>query len=66
MNEYSFVIKQDTIERNIAEFAKRAAKYGVEYSVTPLAFDEARVTIGGSCTSKLALIAGVLAKEKEE
>ena len=66
MNEYSFVMKQDTIERNIAEFAKRAAKYGVEYSVKPLAFDEARVTISGSCTSKLALIAGVLAREKDE
>ena len=66
MNEYSFVIKQETIERNIAEFAKRAAKYGVEYSVKPLAFGDARVTIGGSCTSKLALIAGVLAREKEE
>ena len=66
MNEYSFVVKQETIERNIAEFAKRAAKYGVEYSVKPLAFDEARVTIGGSCTSKLALIAGVLAREKDE
>lgn len=66
MNEYSFVMKQDTIERNIAEFAKGAAKYGVEYSVKPLAFGDARVTIGGSCTSKLALIAGVLAKEKDE
>ena len=47
MNEYSFIMKQGTIERNIAEFAKRAAKYGVEYSVKPLAFDEARVTISG-------------------
>ena len=66
MNEYSFVVKQETIERNIAEFAKRAAKYGVEYSVKPLAFDEARVTISGSCASKLALIAGVLAHKEDE
>ena len=66
MNEYSFVVKQETIEKNIAEFAKRAAKYGVEYSVKPLAFDEARITISGSCTSKLALIAGVLTHKEDE
>ena len=65
MNEYSFVMKQKTIERNIAEFAKGAAKYGVEYSVTPLAFDEARVTIGGACTSKIALLTGIPNKEEE-
>ena len=65
MNEYSFVMKQKTIERNIAEFAKGAAKYGVEYSVKPLAFDEARVTVSGSCTSKIALLTGILNKEEE-
>ena len=66
MNEYSFVMKQKTIERNIAEFAKGAATYGVEYSVKPLAFDEARVTIGGSCTSKIALLTGILTRKEEE
>ena len=65
MNVYSFVMKQKTIKRYIAEFAKGAAKYGVEYSVKPLAFDEARVTIGGSCTSKIALLTGILNKEEE-
>ena len=66
MNEYSFTTKQETIERNIAEFAKRAAKYGVEYSVIPLAFDEAKVTISGSCTSKLALLTGILNRKEDE
>ena len=66
MNEYSFTMKQETLERNIAEFAKRAAKYGVEYSVAPLAFDEARVTIGGSCASKLALLTGILNRNEDE
>ena len=66
MNEYSFTMKQETIERNIAEFAKRAAKYGVEYSVKPLAFDEARVTISGSCNSKLALLTGILNRKEDE
>ena len=65
MAELSFVMKQEKLERNAAEFVKQAAKYGVEYSVKPLAFDEARVTISGSCTSKIALLAGILNKEEE-
>lgn len=55
----------EKIERNIAEFAKRAAKYGVDYSVTQMAFDEARVTISGSCNSKLALLTGILNRDEE-
>ena len=66
MNEFCFVTKQEKIDRNIAEFAKRAAKYGVEYSITPLAFDEARVTISGSCNSKLALLTGILNRNEDE
>ena len=66
MNEYSFTTKQETIERNIAEFAKRAAKYGVRYTVQPLAFDEARVSLEGSCNSKIALLTGILTRKEEE
>lgn len=65
MNEFSFNVKQEKIERNIAEFVKRAAKYGVDYSVTQMAFDEARVTISGSCSSKLALLTGILNRDEE-
>ena len=65
MNEYSFIMKQEKIERNIAEFAKRAAKYGVDYSVAQMAFDEAKVTISGSCNSKLALLTGILNRDEE-
>lgn len=65
MTEFSFNVKQEKIERNIAEFAKRAAKYGVDYSVTQMAFDEARVTISGSCNSKLVLLTGILNRDEE-
>ena len=64
MSEFCFVTKQEKIERNIAEFAKHAAKYGVGYSVTPLAFDEVRVAVSGACNSKLALLTGILKKEE--
>ncbi len=66
MNEYSFITKQEILTKNIKEFAERAAKYGVRYTVQPLAFDEARVSMEGSCNSKIALLAGILAHKEEE
>ena len=66
MNEYSFTMKQEILTKNIELFAKRAAKYGVRYTVQPLAFDEARVSLDGSCNSKIALLAGILAHKEEE
>ena len=66
MNEYSFVMKQDTIERNIAEFAKLASKYVVVYSVEPLTSHESRVTLKVPSTSVVALLAGVLAHKEDE
>ena len=66
MNEYSFNVKQELLTKNIKEFAERAAKYGVWYTVQPLAFDEARVSLEGSCNSKIALLAGILAHKEEE
>ena len=66
MNEYSFNVKQELLTKNIEEFAKRAAKYGVRYTVQPLAFDEARVSLEGSCNSKIALLAGILTHKEEE
>ena len=66
MNEYSFNVKQELLTKNIKEFAEKAAKYGVRYTVQPLAFDEARVSLEGSCNSKIALLAGILAHKEEE
>ena len=65
MVEFSFNVKKETIERNIAEFAKLAAKYVVEYSVAPFTLDESRVTLKAPSTSKIALLAGILNKEEE-
>ena len=65
MHEFSFNVKQETIERNIAEFAKLAAKYTAEYSVAPFTLDESRVTLKAPSTSKIALLAGILNKEEE-
>ena len=65
MSEFCFNVKQEILTKNIEEFAKRAAKYGVRYTVQPLAFDEARVTISGSCNSKLALLTGILTRKEE-
>ena len=66
MHEFSFNVKQETIERNIAEFAKLAAKYTAEYSVAPFTLDESRVTLKAPSTSKIALLAGVLTHKEEE
>ena len=55
MSEFCFNVKQEILTKNIELFAKRAAKYGVRYTVQPLAFDEARVSLEGSCNSKIAL-----------
>lgn len=65
MNEYSFVMKQKTIERNIAEFANKAAKYDVEYTVRPLAFGDSRITLSGAHTSKIAILTGILNRDEE-
>ena len=65
MCEFCFNVKQETIERNIAEFAKLAAKYTAEYSVAPFTLDESRVTLKAPSTSKIALLAGILNKEDE-
>ena len=65
MCEFSFNVKKEAIERNIAEFAKLAAKYVVEYSVAPFTLDESRVTLKAPSTSKVALLAGILNKEEE-
>ena len=65
MCEFCFNVKQETIERNIAEFAKLAAKYVVEYSIAPFTLDESRVTLKAPSTSKIALLAGILNKEEE-
>ena len=64
MYEFSFVMKQDKIEKNIAEFAKLAAKYAVEYAVKPFTLDESQVTLKGMHTSKIAVLAGVLRKDE--
>ena len=66
MVEFSFNVKKETIERNIAEFAKLAAKYTAEYSVAPFTLDESRVTLKAPSTSKVALLAGVLTHKEEE
>ena len=66
MSEFCFNVKQKILTKNIKEFAKRAAKYGVRYTVQPLAFDEARVSVEGSYNSKIALLAGILAHKEEE
>ena len=66
MSEFCFNVKQEILTKNIELFAKRAAKYGVRYTVQPLAFDEARVSLEGSCNSKIALLAGILAYKEEE
>ena len=66
MNEFSFNVKQEILTKNIKEFAERAAKYGVRYTVQPLAFDEARVSLEGSCNSKIALLTGILTHKEEE
>ena len=66
MHEFSFNVKQETIERNIAEFAKLAAKYAAEYSVAPFTLDESRVTLKAPSTSKVALLAGILTHKGEE
>ena len=66
MKEFIFNVKQELLTKNIKEFAERAAKYDVSYTVRPLAFDEARVSLEGSCDSKIALLAGILARKEEE
>ena len=66
MSEFCFNVKQEILAKNIKEFAERAAKYGVRYTVQPLAFDEARVSVEGSCNSKIALLAGILAHKEEK
>ena len=66
MSEFCFNVKQEILTKNIKEFAERAAKYDVRYTVQPLAFDEARVSVEGSCNSKIALLAGILAHKDEE
>ena len=66
MHEFSFNVKQEAIERNIAEFAKLAAKYVVEYSIAPFTLDESRVTLKAPSTSKVALLAGILTHKEEE
>ena len=65
MNEFNFVIKQETLERNIAEFAKKAAKYDVEYTIRPTGFGESRVTLSGAHTSKIAILTGILSRNEE-
>ena len=66
MSEFCFNVKQEILTKNIELFAKRAAKYGVKDTGQPLAFDEARVSLEGSCNSKIALLAGILAHKEEE
>ena len=66
MKEFYVNVKQETLAKNIEEFAKRAAKYDVSYTVRPLAFDEARVSLEGSCDSKIALLAVLLTRKEEE
>ena len=66
MKEFNFNVKQELLTKNIKEFAERAAKYDVSYTVRPLAFNEARVSLEGSCESKIALLAGILAHKEEE
>ena len=66
MSEFCFNVKQEILTKNIKEFAERAAKYGVRYTVQPLAFDEARVSLDGSCNSKITLLAGILAHKEDE
>ena len=65
MKEIYFNVKQELLTKNIEEFAKRAAKYGVRYTVQPLAFDEARISLEGSCNSKIALLTGILTRTEE-
>lgn len=64
MSEFCFNVKQEILTKNIKEFDERAAKYGARYTVQPLAFGEARVSVEGSCNSKIALLAGILNKEE--
>ena len=66
MKEFNFNVKQELLTKNSKEFAERAAKYDVSYTVRPLAFDEARVSLEGSCDSKIALLAGILTRKEEE
>ena len=66
MKEFNFNVKQELLTKNIKEFAERAAKYDVSYTVRPLAFDEARVSLEGSCGSKIALLAGILTRKEDE
>ena len=66
MKEFCFTVRQEILTKNIEEFAKKAAKYDVRYTVQPLAFDEARVSLEGSCTSKIALLTGILTRKEEE
>ena len=66
MKEFYVNVKQEILVKNIKEFAERAAKYDVSYTVRPLAFDEARVSLEGSCDSKIALLAGILTRKEEE
>ena len=66
MKEFNFNVKQELLTKNIKEFAERAAKYDVSYTVRPLAFNEARVSLEGSCASKSALLTGILTRNEEE
>jgi len=66
MSEFCFNVKQEILTKNIEEFAKRAAKHGVEYSIAPFTLDESRVTLKAPSTSKLAIIAGVLTHKEDE
>ena len=66
MKEFNFNVKQELLTKNIKEFAERAAKYDVSYTVRPLAFDEVRVSLEGSCASKIAILAGILVHKEEE
>ena len=66
MSEFYFNVKQEILTKNIKEFAERAAKYGVRYTIQPLAFDEASVSLEGSCNSRIALLTGILTRKEEE
>ena len=65
MKEIYFNVKQEVLVRNIKEFAERAAKYEVSYTVDPLAFDEAKVSLEGcSSPSSIAILTGILTREE--
>ena len=66
MSEFYFNVKQDILTKNIKEFTERAAKYGVRYTIQPLAFGEASVSLEGSCNSRIALLTGILTRKEEE